>query len=99
MNTARIKLLVWGTACVIGAGVFGYVGLFFLHRDQYMRAVSTEHMGQVLASVKDIPQHQENIVDKDLIERAKGFDWTGKPPVKAPEGRSTPGRRRLPRKR
>jgi hypothetical protein len=88
MKSAQIKVLVWSVAVAVGALVIGYVALFFLHRNEYLRSVPTTRMGEILAQVADVPRTTENIVSVDLVERGlKRYDWTAKPPppkVEAP---------------
>jgi hypothetical protein len=86
MSTANVKLVVWTVAGLIGASVVAYVALFFRHKDEVLRSVSTGEMLTVLENVDDVPRTTENIVAVDLVERGlKRFDWTGKPPPPPPE--------------
>jgi hypothetical protein len=84
MNIARVKALVWGASAVIGAGLVVYVGQFFRNRQDYLQPVARERMQGVLENVREVAQRTEDIVDSKLIERAKGYDWTGAPDAEKP---------------
>lgn len=85
MNTARVKVLVWGAAAVVGAGVAVYVATFFKNRDEFLRPVEKERMQAVLEDVREVPQRTEDIVDAKLVERSKQFDWTARPEPLKPD--------------
>lgn len=83
MNTARLKLLTWTIAGLLGAALVLYIALFLRHRAEILAHVPQDRMAKVLENVPSVELRVEAGIDRGQFERAlKGLDWTGAPPPK-----------------
>lgn len=86
MNTANAKLLSWSTACLLGAALCLYVGLFLTRFEEIKTPVSVDRLRSVLDNTPEIVAQAENIVPYDMVQSALiKFNWTGKAPPPPPE--------------
>lgn len=80
MNTSQIKLLAWGSAALLGAGLAGYVAWFASQLSVVSASVPTEQLMEVLQDVEVVVEKSDDVMPYKQVETAIiDLNWTGKP--------------------